>query len=885
MKRFIVNFKSKISFLFIGLIVFSCFSANIVNAASGTLISTDRIVEVNKVKVGDTFTVNYCITPKALTTPQNNNIKDIVLVVDTSLSMDRNLNNNDKASAGSSRLDSVKRVAIDFISKFNDSNVNISVVKFHGRASTIMSLTNTSSSSNRQKLVDSVKNLNTNGANGTNIGDGMRNAFYTLGDVNNKHEKYVIVLTDGESNYYSYIGSSYYLGNNSNSYYVTGADGDPTGRSLTYAKLVAKNLINDNKINTYVIGFGPEPTNNNLEIAQEAGGTYFKSTSETGLNNLYNKFFTSINNPSAKISFEETIPEGVEFISSENPEITVSGRKIYGNIGFYYKRDSSNNQQFIAEPINIKITFKVAKSDGSVFQGDKITFAENSGKVTLTPVNFNNQPEILTFDTRCVIDVMPLDKPICIPDITVPTNSNVNVTVKYDSNSIKKEYSTDGTIWNDYTGPIVVTSNKTIYARSRDAWNRVYYSEPLNVNNIDKTLPTAVIKYSTTNPTNGNVTATLIPNKSVVVLNNNGSFDYTFTENGSFIFNFKDNYGNIGTAVATVNNIDKTPPTARILYSTLKPTNEDVTATLVPSEKIIVTNNGGLTTYAFSKNGSFIFQFKDEAGNIGTAKAEVNNIDKTPPTAVISYSTTKPTNDKVIAKLIPSEPVIIMNNSGLDFREFNENGSFTFQFMDEAGNTGTAVATVTNIDKTLPTATISYSYENGYVKATLNPSKPVTVTNNNGALIYIFTKNGSFTFYFKDALGNTGSAVAQVSSVEPVIPANIVKVLKVNSKKPKSQQIKIQINKINPDYIVDIDLIKKSGDVRNYLSVSLQGYTVTDYQKGVISLGLTGYSAKAGISAKYDIVIKLKQSDTDNNPKTYIIRLEIKIVSEGTGLS
>ncbi|EYE89729.1 hypothetical protein Q428_01360 [Fervidicella metallireducens AeB] len=892
MKRFSTKFKSLTSFLVIGLIIISCFSVNFANAASSTLMSTDRTVDVNRVKVGDTFTVNYCITPKALTTPQNNNIKDIVLVVDTSLSMDRNLNNNDIASAGSSRLDSVKRVATEFISKFNDSNVNISVVKFHGRASTVMPLTNTSNSSDRKALVDSIKNLNTKGSNGTNIGDGMRNAFYTLGDSNNKHEKYVIVLTDGESNFYSYTGYwnwfhyywDYYLGNNYTSYYVDGAEGDPKGRSLYYAKLVAKDQIKANNINTYVIGFGPEPTSNNLEISQEAGGTYFKSTSEIGLNNLYNKFFTSINNPSAMINFEETIPEGAEFVTSENPEITVSGRKLYGNIGFYYKRDN-NNQQFIAEPINIKITYRAAKSDGSVFQGDRITFLENSGKVTLTPVNFNGKPEILNFDTRCIIDVMPLDKPICIPDITVPTNSNVNVTVKYDINSIRKEYSTDGTIWNEYTGPIVITSNKTVYARSRDAWNRIYYSEPLIVNNIDKTLPTAVIKYSTTNPTNGNVIATLVPNKSVVVLNNNGSFDYTFTENGSFLFSFKDNYGNIGTAVATVNNIDKTPPTARITYSTLKPTNEDVTATLVPSEKVIITNNGGLTSYTFKQKGSFIFQFKDEAGNTGTAKAEVNNIDKTPPTATISYSTTKPTSGKVTAKLIPSEPVIIMNNSGLDIREFTENGSFTFQFMDEAGNTGNVTAVVNNIDKTLPTATISYSYENGYVKATLVPNKAVTVTNNNGSFTYNFFKNGSFTFFFKDAIGNTGSAVASVSSIEPVIPATTVKVLKVNPKKPKSEQIKIQLNKINPDFIADIDLIKKSGDVKNNLSVSYQGYTITDYQRGVISLGISGYSVKAGISAKYDIVIKLKQSDTDNSPKTYIIRLEIKTVSSGTGLS
>lgn len=142
----------------------------------------------------------------------------------------------------------------------------------------------------------------------------------------------------------------------------------------------------------------------------------------------------------------------------------------------------------------------------------------------------------------------------------------------------------------------------------------------------DTISPTATISYSTTEPINGNVVATLNPSEEVIVTNNDGSDEYTFTANGSFTFKYKDLAGNTGSKTATVSNIDKTAPTATINYSTTETTTDNVIATLEPSEGVIVTNNGGKQTYTFTKNGSFTFKFKDEAGNTGTKKAVVNNI-------------------------------------------------------------------------------------------------------------------------------------------------------------------------------------------------------------------------------------------------------------------
>jgi len=144
---------------------------------------------------------------------------------------------------------------------------------------------------------------------------------------------------------------------------------------------------------------------------------------------------------------------------------------------------------------------------------------------------------------------------------------------------------------------------------------------------VDYRLPTGKLEYSTTEPTNGNVIVTFIPNKdNIIVTNNDGEFTYTFTENGVFVFRFKDSLDQVGSLAAAVSNIDKIAPTGTIEYSTEEDTTEPVIATLIPSEPVTVTNNDGEFTYTFIENGEFTFTFIDNAGNTGSTTAVVNNI-------------------------------------------------------------------------------------------------------------------------------------------------------------------------------------------------------------------------------------------------------------------
>ena len=287
------------------------------------------------------------------------------------------------------------------------------------------------------------------------------------------------------------------------------------------------------------------------------------------------------------------------------------------------------------------------------------------------------------------------------------------------------------------------------------------------VANIDKAAPTYNIAYAPATLTNQNVTATITLSDGTVT--GAGGNTHTFSENGTFVFAFTDAAGNTGTAAATVNWIDTTPPDAVITYSTTSLINQNVTASIALTEGT-VTSAGG-STHTFTENGAFTFTFEDAAGSAGSAVASVNWIDKAPPSATITYNTTDPTNQNVLAVLHASEAVTVTNNNGASTRFFTENGSFTFTFEDAAENTGSATASVNNIDKTAPTYALSYS-----PASLTNQDVTATITLNDGTVVsaggntHTFSDNGTFTFVYSDDAGNTGTAVTMVTWIDKVPP-------------------------------------------------------------------------------------------------------------------
>lgn len=332
------------------------------------------------------------------------------------------------------------------------------------------------------------------------------------------------------------------------------------------------------------------------------------------------------------------------------------------------------------------------------------------------------------------------------------------------------------------------------------------------------TRPTASVGFDTTEPTNGNVVARLINPSVPITITSEGGDTHTFTENGEFVFTFVGPLGTEGRAVAKVDWIDKTAPTGTIKYSTTSKTNGVVFATLETDEEVTVTNNsnkfkvnedgqivdnegnvyedytidengvvkdehgtivgkGNEFIHEFISNGEYTFEFVDKAGNTATATAKVDWIDQDIPSATLHYDITEKTNQDVTVTLeFNKENVKVLNNDGKTSYTFTKNGEFTFVFADEAGNQNKAVASVDWIDKELPTATIEYSTQektkDPVVATLVNPSKEITIVNNNGSNTYTFTKNGTFQFVIEDEVGNRNEIVAEVTWIEEEAPVD-----------------------------------------------------------------------------------------------------------------
>lgn len=92
------------------------------------------------------------------------------------------------------------------------------------------------------------------------------------------------------------------------------------------------------------------------------------------------------------------------------------------------------------------------------------------------------------------IDKVAPATPTLSANPSTPTNGNVTVTITYPADAVTKQYKigSAGT-WTNYTAPVVLTDNNTVYARAIDAAGNVSNEGSLVVSNIDKVAPTAPV--------------------------------------------------------------------------------------------------------------------------------------------------------------------------------------------------------------------------------------------------------------------------------------------------------------------------------------------------------------------------------------------------------
>ena len=310
--------------------------------------------------------------------------------------------------------------------------------------------------------------------------------------------------------------------------------------------------------------------------------------------------------------------------------------------------------------------------------------------------------------------------------------------------------------------------------------------------------------------------------EEMVIANNlrpNGSEKYFHTSfsipnnisNGKHFFQVwaADSCGNMSVPVTVYFNVNKdvTAPTGTHSINPTNWTNGDVTITLNTTDdmsgvKRIKKPDGSYTysvstIYVVPANGSYTFVLEDNVGNTRNYTVTINNIDKTAPTGSLSHSPTNWVNTDVkihwsVAdansgfKQIKLPDGTIKTTATGDYT-VSQNGTYTFVVYDVAGNTLTLQETVTNIDKTLPTGSLSHNPTDwviDYVKIhwTASDSQsgfnrvvlPDGTSTTNASGDFTVTDNGTYTFTLYDNVGNSKILTENINNIDKIMPEGVL---------------------------------------------------------------------------------------------------------------
>ena len=397
-------------------------------------------------------------------------------------------------------------------------------------------------------------------------------------------------------------------------------------------------------------------------------------------------------------------------------EDTTKIDKTIPTAGIYYSTKQATSDYVIARLENPSTEITITNNNGN----DTYVFREN-GEFTFEFEDKNGNKGSAT----AKVDWIDKDSPTA--DVTYELDGNKNLSILLDSIS-EDVYLLDE---DDNKINYIEVENKKIKSISYlDSSNNVYKTIELDDkgNTIRTTYKNTTGKVSevatyVTTPKDGKLNEEYFDKdgKSITNLKDEekeslrklqqvkaNPLEYTFEESGNHQFKLLDKASNIAYKSIKVDYLESGNIMASDMsYDITKVTNKDVVATINPyvidskgnKVDVKITNNKYSNKYTFKDNGEFVFKYKDatDTDNIEVKehKAKVDWIDKTAPVAKISYDTQQSTNKPVTATLTDESETIILTNNNMNRQyTFTENGNFAFEFEDEAGNKGKAIAEV-----------------------------------------------------------------------------------------------------------------------------------------------------------------------------------------------
>ncbi|MCY6484587.1 VWA domain-containing protein [Clostridium aestuarii] len=297
------------------------------------------------------------------------------------------------------KIDVMKEVAKNFLEKLKtdkNNRVKVALVPYsdYARDNTFNNenFADLSDSTQYESLTDKIESLSADG--GTNIGDGLRKAYYKFSNSSQNSRKYVILMTDGEPTFHSSTteivqerykvwnfwhtnwhwewkevekeGQQYFEnGNFPNEYDYFGGGSSTTPDDKLYANKVAKDLIlnGGKKIESFMIAFSNDADKSELKnIANSADGYYKEAVDGNVLDEVYQKLAAQIQSdlPIHGINFKEILPQGINIVGVSDG-LEVNGQTVTGDIGSISYTLNKETNQFEAEPFKFTVTLNASE--------------------------------------------------------------------------------------------------------------------------------------------------------------------------------------------------------------------------------------------------------------------------------------------------------------------------------------------------------------------------------------------------------------------------------------------------------------------------------------------------------------------------------------------
>ncbi|MBQ3145256.1 MAG: leucine-rich repeat domain-containing protein [Clostridia bacterium] len=283
-----------------------------------------------------------------------------------------------------------------------------------------------------------------------------------------------------------------------------------------------------------------------------------------------------------------------------------------------------------------------------------------------------------------------------------------------------------------------------------------------------------------------------------------------------------------------------------LTYSTEEKTKENVTVTIsFEGRQASIVNNDENTTYTFTKNGEFTFEFEDDYGFVGTATAKVDWIDKEGPKAEVIYSPKEITKEDVIVTITaneecnPIEGWTLLEDKKVLTKTYAKNTNEKIVLEDKLGNQSQIDVVITNIDKTAPKIE---GVEEG--KTYAQRVKPVIIEENldtieltkDGEKVEDYkkddaiTENGQYKFTLTDKAGNK-TEVNFAVEIESQSDTLEVKLKKDSTYQIKEDERALYIENIKPN--TTIESIKSNIETNGEIKIYKGETEVTDKETNI----------------------------------------------------